>query len=162
MKRVCAPSRRLGRQCGRSRFSVKTCTCECTYWDARHLTSTPKRPGLIPCTPTPLFWASEWHVIVWSGAFISALLHVGARKVSFFYAPRSSLIWKSVTLLLRAEKPGSTVRPRAEIPCAVHNYATGYQKSASGCLRDFFLSYLQLPRVANTRNWSTQAGVDYK
>lgn len=34
------------------------------------------------------------HVIVWSGAFISVLLPVGARKVSFFDAPRSSLIWQ--------------------------------------------------------------------
>lgn len=77
--------------------------------------------SLIPCPPlVPLFErASEWmtRYIVWSRAFISVLRHVGARKVSFFDAPRSSLICqKCHPVVTRAEKPGSKVRTRAETP----------------------------------------------
>lgn len=91
-RRACAPSRHSGRQCGRSRFRV-------VVYVRVHISGRPtpdkhtEATRLFPPTP-PFFWANEWHVIVWSGAFISVLLHVSARKVSFFDASRSSLIWQ--------------------------------------------------------------------
>lgn len=74
---------------------VRTCLCQA----ARHLTNTPERHVF------------EWHFIVWSGAFISTLLNFSARKVSFFDAPRSSLIWQKCHPVVTSQAiPGSSIR----------------------------------------------------
>lgn len=95
-----APSRHMA-------CSVRMCACVCTCLcqAARHLTNTPERHVF------------EWHFIVWSGAFISTLLNVSARKVSFFDAPRSSLIWQKCHPVVTSQAiPRSSIR--ADLRCA--------------------------------------------
>lgn len=94
----------------RSRWSVRMCACvracaHCLCQAARHLTNTPERHVF------------EWHFIVWSGAFISTLPDVSARKASFFDAPRSSLIWQKCHPVVTSQAiPCSSVR--ADPRCA--------------------------------------------
>lgn len=111
--------------------------------------------SLIPCTPP--FCASEWMTrhIVWSGAFISVLLHVGARKVSFFDAPRSPLIWQNCHPVVTSGEArfhsARTVRNTSPVQCTTTQLVTRNQPMVAVSRDIFFV----LP-AAPSRGKSTQ------